>query len=190
MASVETVSQPGPSPVSAPHQGCLDAQSALSPLGLPRPGPGASAHEHAFWRAATDPDYFAWLEHVRLAAGCAHPIRLVGELTTVNNTTGEPISRTSTNGMPDGAIYKPCGNRRHTVCPSCAETYRRNAYQVIRAGMVGGKGVPDSVAEHPAVFGDIHRARLRPSAHPPRHSPYLPPSPQLRLPPRTVSRPP
>ena len=44
--------------------------------------------------------------------------------------------------MPDGVIYKPCGNRRATTCPGCAETYRRDAYHLIRAGLTGGKGVP------------------------------------------------
>jgi hypothetical protein len=54
--------------------------------------------------------------------------------------------------LPDAAIYKACGNRRGTVCPSCADTYRRDAYQLLRAGLVGGKGVPESVATHDAVF--------------------------------------
>jgi hypothetical protein len=152
MALVETPSRPGPSPVTVSRQGSLDAASAFSPLGLSRPGAGASANDFAFYRAATDPDVFAWLDHVRPAAACAHPIRLVGEMTTLDRTTGQLLSRTSTEDMPDGAIYKPCGNRRATVCPSCADTYRRDAYQLIRAGLVGGKGVPDSVNRHPAVF--------------------------------------
>jgi hypothetical protein len=42
-------------------------------------------------------------------------------------------------------IYKNCGNRRASVCPSCSVTYRRDAYQLIRAGLVGGKGVPAAV---------------------------------------------
>jgi hypothetical protein len=52
--------------------------------------------------------------------------------------------------MPDGAIYKPCGNRRTSVCPGCAETYRRDAYHIIRAGLIGGKGVSPAVATHTA----------------------------------------
>jgi hypothetical protein len=54
--------------------------------------------------------------------------------------------------MPDGVIYKPCGNRRATVCPSCAATYRRDAYQLVRAGLVGGKGIPTTITQHPAIF--------------------------------------
>jgi hypothetical protein len=47
-----------------------------------------------------------------------------------------------TGHLPDGVICKPCGNRRVTACPSCAGTYRRDAYQVIRSGLAGGKGIP------------------------------------------------
>ncbi|WP_203905884.1 replication initiator, partial [Virgisporangium aliadipatigenens] len=54
--------------------------------------------------------------------------------------------------MPDGIIYKPCGNRRERICPACSTRYKRDAYQLLRAGLVGGKGVPDTVAAHPAVF--------------------------------------
>ena len=57
--------------------------------------------------------------------------------------------------MPDGVIYVPCGDRRASVCAWCAETYRADTYQLIRAGLVGGKGVPDSVASHPAVFATL-----------------------------------
>lgn len=54
--------------------------------------------------------------------------------------------------MPDGVIYKPCGNRRSRVCPACSKIYQRDAYQIIRAGIVGGKGIPDTVSQHPAIF--------------------------------------
>jgi uncharacterized Zn-finger protein len=54
--------------------------------------------------------------------------------------------------MPDDVIYVPCGNRRATVCPSCAETYRADTFQLVKAGLAGGKGVPTTVAHHPRVF--------------------------------------
>jgi hypothetical protein len=60
-----------------------------------------------------------------------------------------------TNELPDGHLYKACGNRRTTVCPSCAETYRRDAYQILRSFLVGGKGVPDTVARHHANFATL-----------------------------------
>jgi hypothetical protein len=111
--------------------------------------------EQAFVRAAADPDYFAWLDHVWPATGCTHPVRLAGETMTVDTTTGQLLAHTRTADLPDRVIYKPCGNRRAAVCPSCADTYRRDAYQLIRAGMVGGKGIPTTVAGHPTVFATL-----------------------------------
>ncbi|MFF0173195.1 replication initiator [Micromonospora profundi] len=105
----------------------------------------------AFHRA-TKPDYFGWLEHVRAAAGCTRPIRLAGSLYTVEQGTGRVLEQRHTDAMPDAAIYTACGNRRATVCPACAQTYQRDAFQLLRAGLIGGKGVPESVAQHPAVF--------------------------------------
>ena len=71
--------------------------------------------------------------------------------------------------MPDWSIYKACGNRRATTCPGCAETYRRDAYHLLRAGLIGGKGVTPDVAGHPAVFvtftapsfGPVHARPVR-----------------------------
>jgi hypothetical protein len=105
----------------------------------------------AIARAGSD-NYYGWLNHIRAAAGCTRPIRLTGTLDTIDPATGQRLARLSTSDMPDRAIYKACGNRRTSVCPSCAEVYRRDAYQLLRAGLVGGKGVPDSVARHDAVF--------------------------------------
>jgi hypothetical protein len=102
-------------------------------------------------RACT-PDYDAWLRHVSAAAGCRHPVRVSGERLTVDTRTGELLSHMDTATMPDGLLYKACGNRRASVCPSCAETYRRDAYQLIRSGLAGGKGIPATVSSHPAVF--------------------------------------
>jgi hypothetical protein len=101
------------------------------------------------------PDYDAWLRHVAPAAGCSHPVRLAGTLHTVDTTTGEVLADRSTTAMPDAVIYKACGNRRATVCPSCAEVYRADAYQLVLAGLKGGKGVPESVTGHPAVFATL-----------------------------------
>jgi Replication initiator protein, pSAM2 len=65
---------------------------------------------------------------------------------------GELLRDLDTENLPDKAIYIPCGDRRASVCPPCAETYRADTYQLIRAGLAGGKGVPESVAIHPCVF--------------------------------------
>jgi hypothetical protein len=47
--------------------------------------------------------------------------------------------------------------------------YKRDARQLVRAGLTGGKGVPDSIASHPCVFatftapsfGPVHARRMR-----------------------------
>jgi hypothetical protein len=77
---------------------------------------------------------------------------LIGDLHTIDTRTGATLTTVPTASLPDGVIYKACGNRRTTICPSCAEIYRRDAYHLIRSGLAGGKSVPVSVAKHPAVF--------------------------------------
>jgi hypothetical protein len=137
-------------------------------LAWAQPDPAYTATRQALARA-TRPDYFAWLEHIKAAAGCTRPIRLSGSLSTVEATTGRLLNDRHTDTLPDAAIYKACGNRRATVCPSCAQTYQRDAYQLLRAGLVGGKGVPATVAAHPAVFvtftapsfGTVHNRIVR-----------------------------
>jgi len=111
------------------------------------------AQDQALARAAS-PDYTRWLAHVRPAAGCTHPVRLAGHMFTVarSDDTARVLSHVDTADLPDGVIYKPCGSRLTSVCPSCAATYQRDAFQLVRAGLLGGKGVPDTVAKHPAVF--------------------------------------
>jgi hypothetical protein len=49
-------------------------------------------------------------------------------------------------------LLKACGTRRESRCPSCAATYRADAYQLLAAGLKGGKGVPETVTEHPRLF--------------------------------------
>jgi hypothetical protein len=118
---------------------------------------------------AARPDYPAWLNHVRAAAACTRPIRLAGTMATVDTATGRVLSERHTADLPDGVIYKPCGNRRESVCPSCSKLYQRDAYQIVRAGLVGGKGVPEQVATHPAVFptftapsfGEVHTRHVQ-----------------------------
>jgi hypothetical protein len=113
--------------------------------------------------------YEYWLDHVWPAAACTHPIRLHGQISHVDPATGELLRAIPTDEMPDRAVYKPCGNRRATTCPGCAETYRRDAFHLIRAGLVGGKGIPESVAGHPVVFatftapsfGPVHSRPVR-----------------------------
>lgn len=49
----------------------------------------------------------------------------------------------------------PCGNRRAHVCPACSRTYAADTFQLIRAGVAGGKTVPATVGAHPLVFATL-----------------------------------
>ena len=102
-------------------------------------------------RRAAAPGYDDWLAHVSASAGCTRPIRLTGQI-DVKNVDGSIMHTVDTDTMPDGAIYTPCGNRRAAVCPSCAEVYRRDTFQIIRAGLEGNRyGLPP-LGQHIAVF--------------------------------------
>ncbi len=69
--------------------------------------------------------------------------------------TGELVPVFLDDAGPDAVVYKACGNRRAAVCSTCAETYRADAYQLVLAGLRGGKGIPDTVAGHPAIFATL-----------------------------------
>ena len=96
--------------------------------------------------------YDAWLSHVWTASACSRPVLLRGSVRYVDPATGEVTGTVGTDDLPDKVIYKPCGNRRASTCPGCAETYRRDAFHLLRAGLAGGKGIPETVAAHPVVF--------------------------------------
>ena len=117
--------------------------------------------------------YDAWLSHVWTASACSRPVLLRGSVRYVDPATGEVTGTIRTDDLPDRVIYKPCGNRRATTCPGCAETYRRDAFHLIRAGLAGGKGIPESVAAHPARIRHLHRPVLRPGPLPARPPPRL-----------------
>jgi hypothetical protein len=96
--------------------------------------------------------YDRWMELVAQAGYCHHPIRLAGRVEQADRATGEIRRVYTTEGEPDGVLLKACGTRRESRCPSCAATYRADAYQLLAAGLKGGKGVPESVAGHPRLF--------------------------------------
>src|SRR3954463_618033 len=99
---------------------------------------------------AARPDFDRLQAQLRSSGYCARPVRLQGRIETCDGDGRRRVWTTDTE--PDGILRKACGNRREAVCPPCAERYRGDAYQLIAAGLRGGKDVPDAVAVHPAVF--------------------------------------
>jgi hypothetical protein len=96
--------------------------------------------------------YDRWAELVAQAGYCHHPIRLAGRVEHADRTTGEVRPVYNSDREPDGVLLKACGTRRESRCPSCAATYRADAYQLLAAGLKGGKGVPGTISEHPRLF--------------------------------------
>jgi hypothetical protein len=106
---------------------------------------------------------------VAQAGYCHHPIRLAGRVEQADRATGEVRAVYDSEAEPDGVLLKACGTRRESRCPSCAAVYRADAYPLLAAGLRGGKGVPDTVAEHPRLFvtftapsfGRVHTRRAQ-----------------------------
>lgn len=130
-----------------------------SPAGAARIDPVAIA---SLVNRVAHPARDRWLEQVERAGGCRRPIRLRGRI-----MRGGRLAY-STADEPDGALMVRCRNRREVCCPSCAHEYRGDMWQLVYAGLAGGrKGVPESVRMHPMVFvtltapsfGPVHTRR-------------------------------
>jgi hypothetical protein len=102
-----------------------------------------------------------WRARVEASGGCARPIHLEGSWTVEHRDTGQTLAERA------GSVLAPCGNRRASVCPACSDRYAADAFHLIRAGLSGGKTIPDSVAGKPRLFvtltapgfGPIHAQR-------------------------------
>ncbi|MGI9100772.1 MAG: replication initiator [Solirubrobacteraceae bacterium] len=126
----------------------------------------------------TRPDYERFEAQLRSSGYCAQPVRLRGHV-DVCDGHGRRRQVWTTDTEPDGVLRKACGNRREAVCGPCAERYRADAWHLITAGLRGGKGIPESVMQHPAVFatltapsfGVVHAHLLGPDGQPIRCHP-------------------
>jgi len=104
---------------------------------------------------------------IRHTGGCLQPVLLRGRADYIDGGTGELIHRYTTVHEPGGVLPIACKTRRASRCPPCAEVYRADTYQLIHAGLTGGKGIPATVADHPCVFvtltapsfGPVHARR-------------------------------
>ena len=133
------------------------ATAALSPGPAPGPGSGATADDTAPTRA----HFRAWER----------------QLAAEHLLAPDPAPRPHRRDRPGHRRTRPvygqasvaCGNRRETVCPACSQVYKRDARQLVRAGLAGGKGIPETITAHPCVFatltapsfGPVHARRMR-----------------------------
>ncbi|MFJ6012328.1 replication initiator [Streptomyces sp. NPDC092952] len=122
-----------------------------------------------FIRLANEPQFARWRNQVERAGGCENPIYLAGRVTHYDSE-GFSVAHYETSLEPGGRIAVRCGNRRRSQCEPCSRIHSGDSYQIVRAGMVGGKGTPESVGSHPQVFltltapsfGAVHRAGSTP----------------------------
>jgi hypothetical protein len=134
------------------------ATAALDPGPLiTGPGSGATADD-TIPRA----DFGRWEREFAADSGCSHRIQLRHRTDMIDLATGELVSAYGTAAVA-------CGNRREVVCPACSAVYKRDARQLVRAGLAGGKGIPETITAHPCVFatltapsfGPVHSRRMR-----------------------------
>jgi hypothetical protein len=136
----------------------IAATAALGPDPITGSGPGATADDTGH----PSTDFRRWEDECAADDGCSHPIQLHNRTDMIDLATGELAPRY-------GQVFAECGNRREAVCPACSATYKRDARQLVRAGLAGGKGIPATVAAHPCVFatltapsfGPVHARRMR-----------------------------
>ena len=130
-------------------------------------GPAWSPTVAALLARTSDQQWERWKQLATQTGYCTNPVRLLGGVGHIEPATGEIVSQYETALEPDGVLLLPCRNRRASVCPSCSATYAADTWQLIAAGLRGGKGLPASVANHPRVFatltapsfGLVHTAR-------------------------------
>jgi hypothetical protein len=123
----------------------------------PRPddGLGAGASAGALLDLASRDDFHRWEAQLESTGHCASPIRLAGRIDAIDRATGQRRVMYDTDTEPGGVLRIPCGNRREDICPACSQVYKGDARQIIRSGLTGGKGIPDTVAEHPCLFATL-----------------------------------
>jgi integrase len=141
----------------------------------PRPdhGLGAGASAGAILELAARDDFHRWEAQLASTGHCASPIRLAGRIDAIDRATGQARVMYDTDTEPGGVLRVACGNRREHICPACSTVYKNDARQIIRSGLIGGKGIPGTVATHPCVFatltapgfGPVHTTRTNSRGH-------------------------
>ncbi|MES4902422.1 MULTISPECIES: YuiA family protein [unclassified Streptomyces] len=113
------------------------------------------------------PDFDRVHDQINRVRGCTRPVQLVGTTQTLDTTTNTVLRSYSTAEEPTGRLLTACGNRRASRCPACSRLYAADTYHLIKAGLSGGKTVPEAVRTHPRVFvtltapsfGPVHNRR-------------------------------
>ena len=151
--------------VSLRSQGAVfDAVFAAYPQLVPgqdrQPDPGLGIDPRSLTRdelvgLVSADRWVPWTEALERVGNCARPILLRGRSERVDVVTGEIVSTYSSEQEQLGVTHIRCGNRRESACPPCSRLHAGDTFQMIRAGMVGGKTVPPTVVNNPLVFATL-----------------------------------
>jgi hypothetical protein len=143
----------------------MTAVTAAVPSAPGLTGSGAVGTTTVTWA-----DFTRSMNQAQRTGLCTRPIRLRGRIAAIDLSTGElrSVYDTATD-EPGGVLHVSCGNRRESACKPCSTVYKRDARQLVRAGLAGGKGVPETITGHPCVFatftapsfGPVHARRMR-----------------------------
>ena len=103
---------------------------------------------------------------------CARPVRLRGSTQLVDAATGETTGALLLGpGAWTGSRGCRAGTGGPRSCPSCSTRYKADAWQLITAGLGGGKGIPDDGGRASVHVRDLHRALVRTGARAPTAGP-------------------
>lgn len=105
------------------------------------------------------------MQQITATGGCAHPIHLSGSTTTRNTRTGEVLHHYDTVGEPYERLSVRCRNRRTTVCAPCSRLHAGDTYHLVRAGLTGGKNIPEAVRDRPRLFVTLTAPSFGPVHH-------------------------
>lgn len=90
---------------------------------------------------------------IRQTSGrCDHPIQLAGVRRIWHKPSATVLHELNSATMPGGVLVMACGNRRASHCEACSTLYKYDTYNLIVAGLRGGKDVSAVVADNPRLF--------------------------------------
>jgi hypothetical protein len=96
------------------------------------------------WRSEEQLARDAMHREIINTGACSNPVHL--RTISLDKKTGE---------LRVFDIRIACKDRRAALCSSCAARYRSDAFFLAVSGLVGGKGLPSGVANHPRLFATL-----------------------------------
>ena len=143
------------------------------------PAPGGTGGRLAFSIELFGGEFRRWVRELERIGGCSSPVMLMGHTITRDAASGAVVHAFYSADLPFGVLMLPCRNRREQVCLPCSLMHNGDSYQIVKAGIVGGKGVPIQVNDHPRAFvtvtapgfGPVHRISDSGLCHPQRDAP-------------------